>query len=601
MDTSGKGGVLRHTVGLVDPQGVRITSFKAPTAGGARARLPVADREGGCPSAGYVGVFDRSHYEDVLIARVRGARRRRGDRATLRRDQRLRAAARRRGHRRSSSACCTSRAEEQKERLLARLDDPSQALEVQPRRRRRARAVAGVPRRRTRSRSSAPTPSRAVVRRPERQEVVPQPRRRPAAARRPARLDLQWPAADFDVEAERARLADGDAGPSDPAPSRVTRYVTPLREGGSLPGIVEADDLGTYVCKFRGAGQGAAGAGRRGRSSASWPAGSACAPRGWWRSSWTRRSPATRPTRRSRTCSTPASGLNLGIDFLPGAFGYDGDVTGRRRRGAPRCCGWTPSCANVDRTWRNPNLLLWHGDLWVIDHGASLYFHHAWTRRSDRPGEVRRAAVGRRRPRLRRCAGGPATPTPRSPALLDERVFAEVLAEVPDEWLEPVPGSGDARTRLRAAYVAFLVARLGTRQWLPGGAAMSRSRWPTSTSCCAACRGSTARSSSTSGWCSTARPPTSSTSPGTSTGDRLRRARPAARRRPGVRRRWTFVDGCARGDARGGAAARQAARHQRFGFLKAPTSTVLQPGPVHGGVTDDPARELERLVNRLVG
>lgn len=71
MDTSGKGGVLRHTIGLVDPQGVRITSFKAPT-DEERAHDFLWRIEKGLPAAGYVGVFDRSHYEDVLIARVRG-------------------------------------------------------------------------------------------------------------------------------------------------------------------------------------------------------------------------------------------------------------------------------------------------------------------------------------------------------------------------------------------------------------------------------------------------------------------------------------------------------------------------------------------------
>src|SRR3954452_9393964 len=97
----------------------------------------------------------------------------------------------------------------------------------------------------------------------------------------------------------------------------VTRYVTPLREGGSLPGIVEADDLGTYVCKFRGAGQGVrvlgaevvvAGRGEGGGARRGWPGGAGGARRGWSHSSWPPRPPATRPTRRSRTCSTPAPG-----------------------------------------------------------------------------------------------------------------------------------------------------------------------------------------------------------------------------------------------------------------------------------------------------
>ena len=107
MDTSGKGGVLRHTIGLVDPQGVRITSFKAPTEEEQQHDF-LWRIEKGLPQAGYIGVFDRSHYEDVLIARVRELRRLRRARAALRRDQRLRGPARRRGRSRSSSACSTS-------------------------------------------------------------------------------------------------------------------------------------------------------------------------------------------------------------------------------------------------------------------------------------------------------------------------------------------------------------------------------------------------------------------------------------------------------------------------------------------------------------
>ena len=126
--------------------------------------------------------------------------------------------------------------------------------------------------------------------------------------------------------------------------------------------------------------------------------------------------------------------------------------------------------ANVDRSWRNPNLLVWHGRLWVIDHGASLYFHHGW------PGGAlqKEGAAGR-------FADQPWSPddhvllahAPELPqadeairATLSDEVFAEVLAEVPDVWLEPVPGAESADA-VRSAYVVFLSARLGTRQWLP--------------------------------------------------------------------------------------------------------------------------------------
>jgi hypothetical protein len=127
-------------------------------------------------------------------------------------------------------------------------------------------------------------------------------------------------------------------------------------------------------------------------------------------------------------------------------------------------------CANVDRSWRNPNLLVWHGDLWVIDHGASLYFHHGW------PGGVGDPAKFAQQPWdvadhvLEKYVDQVAAVDERVRGRLGPEAFAEVLTEVPDAWLEPVPGA-DSADSLRDAYVEFLTARWGTRQWLPGGAA----------------------------------------------------------------------------------------------------------------------------------
>jgi len=246
----------------------------------------------------------------------------------------------------------------------------------------------------------------------------------------------------------------------------VTRYVTPLREGGSLPGIVEADDLGTYVCKFRGAGQGL-------RVLVAEVIVGALAERIGLR---TPRQVALQldadiaryeADEEVQDLLKASIGLNLGIDFLPGSFGYDGDVATHAHEAAKVL--WLDAfCANVDRSWRNPNLLLWHSDLWVIDHGASLYFHHAWSgeitdpqRFANQPWEVGDHVLGG-------YVDGVAKADREITEMLDESVFAGVLEEVPDEWLEPVPGA-DTPAALRAAYVSFLVARLGTRQWLPGG------------------------------------------------------------------------------------------------------------------------------------
>ncbi|HEX6151756.1 HipA family kinase [Nocardioides sp.] len=250
---------------------------------------------------------------------------------------------------------------------------------------------------------------------------------------------------------------------------RVTRYVTPLREGGSLPGIVEADDLGTYVCKFRGAGQGvrvlaaeviAAGVARL----------------------------VGVPTPRLvaldldpeiaryeadeevQDLITASPGLNLGIDFLPGAFGYDGTIPGDDDSAGARVLWLDAFLANVDRTWRNPNLLVWHQELWAIDHGAALYFHHGWAggltdpaRFAAQPWDATGHVMGRH-------AAGLADVDADVTSRLDRAALETVVGDVPDDWLPGIPGA-ERPDRLRAAYVDFLLARLGTRQWLPAAEA----------------------------------------------------------------------------------------------------------------------------------
>jgi hypothetical protein len=243
----------------------------------------------------------------------------------------------------------------------------------------------------------------------------------------------------------------------------VTRYVTPLREGGSLPGLVEGDDLGTYVCKFHGAGQGV-------RVLVAEVVVSGLATRLGLR---TPRLVALdldpglaryEADEEVQDLLNASPGLNLGIDFLPGAFGYEGEAATPADTAA-RVLWLDAFTANVDRTWRNPNLLLWHDDVWVIDHGASLYFHHGWSggvgdpaRFAAQAWDVRDHVFGAHVDRL---AGVDADLT------LTDADLAAAVAEVPDTWLEPVPGA-DSPAELRAAYVSFLSARLATRAWLPG-------------------------------------------------------------------------------------------------------------------------------------
>jgi hypothetical protein len=127
-------------------------------------------------------------------------------------------------------------------------------------------------------------------------------------------------------------------------------------------------------------------------------------------------------------------------------------------------------CANVDRSWRNPNLLVWHGDLWVIDHGACLYFHHGWAggigdpaRFAAQPWDPSDHVLLERAQRLGEIDA-------ELTARIDEAALTEVVAQVPDVWLEPVPGA-ESPEEQRAAYVRFLTARLATRDWLPKVAA----------------------------------------------------------------------------------------------------------------------------------
>ncbi len=244
----------------------------------------------------------------------------------------------------------------------------------------------------------------------------------------------------------------------------ATRYVAPLREGGSLPGLVEADDLGTYVVKFTGAGQG------RKVLVAEVLVGELA-----------RRLDI--PTPRLAVVDLPSAiaryeadeevqdlltaspGHNLGVDFLPGAFGYDGS-----RRPSAEAAGailWLDAfTANVDRTWANPNLVTWHGRTWAIDHGAALWFHHGWP---SRPPDVGRFVAQPFDPtgHVLAAEAAPLAQThERLAPRVTEQVVAEVVAEVPEEWLETTSSLPDTDT-VRSAYAEHLALRLAdTSAWI---------------------------------------------------------------------------------------------------------------------------------------
>ena len=129
--------------------------------------------------------------------------------------------------------------------------------------------------------------------------------------------------------------------------------------------------------------------------------------------------------------------------------------------------------ANVDRSWRNPNLLVWHGRPWLIDHGASLYFHHGWSGGVGSADRFAAQPYDASQHVLARSLGEVVGLDAELAATLTDAVLTEVVADVPDGWLAPVPGAATP-AELRASYVSFLRARRdgvdGRRTWLPGAA-----------------------------------------------------------------------------------------------------------------------------------
>jgi hypothetical protein len=250
-----------------------------------------------------------------------------------------------------------------------------------------------------------------------------------------------------------------------PALRRVVamRYVLPLREGGSLPGLMEADDLGTYVVKFRGAGQGA-------KALVAEVIAAALARRLQLQVPelvFVELDPLlgrAEPDQEVQELLLASPGLNLGVDYLPRSLGFDPAADEVPAELAAAVVWFDALIHNVDRSWRNPNLLCWHGALWLIDHGAALYFAHNWSSSATAAGRVYGQAGEHV---LLPVAGEITAADERLSALLDERAVLDAVAGVPDDWLRDDPEFATPG-EVRAAYAQVLTDRLAQRSaWVP--------------------------------------------------------------------------------------------------------------------------------------
>lgn len=234
----------------------------------------------------------------------------------------------------------------------------------------------------------------------------------------------------------------------------ATRYVTPLREGGSLPAIVEADDLGLYVLKFRGAGQGVLALAAELICAGIANALELPVPEVVFAAvdAELGRNEGDPEIRRLLEASL---GNNLAMDYLPGSAMFDRAARDRVDPVlAARTVWFDAFITNVDRTARNPNLLCWHKSVYLIDHGAALYFHHDWSdldrRARDRFPLIRDHVL---LPWAEGLEAADAWLRPR----LNGAVLEEILQQVPEDWLPAADGTPDSK---RAGYLQYFLTRL---------------------------------------------------------------------------------------------------------------------------------------------
>lgn len=236
----------------------------------------------------------------------------------------------------------------------------------------------------------------------------------------------------------------------------ATRYLTPLREGGSLPAIVEANDDGLYVLKFRGAGQGPKVliaeliVGELGRAlglpvpEVVFVELDAALGR-------------NEPDEEIQALVTASVGLNLALDYLPGSQGFEPLMLPLIDPALASAIVWFDAyTTNVDRTPRNPNLLLWHRELWMIDHGAALYVHHSWgdyLARAQTPFAAIKDHI------LLPIADDIRAADERLAPRITTELIEQVVAAIPESWLGDEP-SLESPHGQRDAYTRYLFSRL---------------------------------------------------------------------------------------------------------------------------------------------
>ncbi|ADB39521.1 HipA family kinase [Spirosoma linguale] len=239
----------------------------------------------------------------------------------------------------------------------------------------------------------------------------------------------------------------------------VTRYAKPLREGGSLPALVEADDDFLYVLKFRGAGQGTKAL------IAELVAGEIARALGL-------RIPEivfatldeafgrTEPDEEIQDLLRASEGLNLALHYLSGSITFDAIVNTVDAKLASQIVWLDCFVTNVDRTARNTNMLIWHKELWLIDHGAALYFHHNW---DNWEAQSLRPFVQVKDHVLLPRASELATVDAEYRAILSPDLLRSIVALIPDDWLKN-PSVLESPVEQREVYARFLENRLTSSQ-----------------------------------------------------------------------------------------------------------------------------------------